>query len=208
MVSASLYPSASMAPYDISRNDFVNQNYQLLINNGFDMGSEQSLYPSSLNVVQAPGLLRPFPYQLPNNTAYFQPPQIKLAQTFPTNGAIYNGGIAPTLQPYTGLPYLQTAAPSLMSPQSLASSSSTPSQYGLTPSPIPFGKELHKADTKRKSKGKSATRNAAQAAKRGLLIGKQTRRNRGPNRRPAGTAFSNLLVGSFHLILDNGEDVS
>lgn len=193
MVSASVYPSVSIPLYDISRNDFVNQNYQVPINDGSNMGTE-SLYPPSLNEVPAPNYQYPLPSssQQPNNVAYFQPPQMGLTQPFPTGAIIYNGKIIPTFQPYTRFAHLQAQ---FISVPNLASSSSTPLQYGLTPCPVPLNNKVHKANPRRKPKEKCATENAKQSAKRALLIGKQLRRKRGPNKRPAGTAFSNLLVG-------------
>lgn len=74
--------------------------------------------------------------------------------------------------------------------------SSSSLYYALTPT-VPL--HVQKANPKPKSKGKQATRNVAQSAKRDLLIGK-LKRKRGPSKRPPGTAFLNLLVGLFRLI--------
>ena len=208
MSTTSIYSSVPRILFDIHRNDFVNQNYQVPVNDGFNMGSEESFYPPSLNEVQAPSFPYTINFQQQNNLPYSQPPQMGSAPTFPMNGVTYNGGMAPIFQPYTGIHYLQTPAPSFTTAPSLASSSSTSLRYPLTPSPIPLLKEVQKASpTKSKSKGKQVTRPAAQTAKVELLIGKP-KRKRGPNKRPPGTAFSNLLVGSFRLIPDNCKNVS
>ncbi|KAF8506094.1 hypothetical protein F5888DRAFT_502313 [Russula emetica] len=188
MATGTTHSSAPMPFYDIHRNDYVNQSYQVPVNNGFDTGSEESFYPMSLNGVQA----HPLHSQQPDNFAYFQS-QMGLAPTFQTN-VTYNGGMAPTFQPYTMLPHLQTLAPSFTMAPSLASSSSTSVQYPLTPSPIPSCKEVLKSNLKSKSRGKHITRNATQSSKRELLAAKP-RRKRGPNKRPPGTAFLNLLDG-------------
>ena len=207
MATATIYPSASAPLYDNKRNEFLNENYQVPINGGSDMGSEQPFYPPSLNGMLAPPFSYPLNFQQPNNLSYFQHPQMGLAQTFPTNGVMYNGGMAPTFQPFTGPPHYQALAPPFTMAPSLASSSSTSLQYGLTPSPVPFRKDLQKVNHKSKSSGKHTTRNAAQSAKREVLI-ENRRRKRGPNTRPPGTTFSNLLVGSSRLIADNSKNVS
>jgi hypothetical protein len=192
-----------MPLYDIHRNDFVNQNYQAPITNGFDMGSEESFNPLSLNEVQAPTFPYPLPFQQPNNLSYFQPPQMGLRPTFPTNQVAYNGGFTPTFQPYNAA-HFQTL-PSYTTALSPTSGPSTSLQGALTPSPAPLlQKKVLKANPKSKSRGKHVTRNAAQTAKGELLINKP-KRKRGPNKRPPGTAFSNLLVGSFRLIPDNSK---
>jgi hypothetical protein len=157
--------------------------------------------------VLAPTFSYPLHFQQQKNLSYFQPPQMGLTQPFLSNEVMYNGGMAPTFQPSTGFPHYQALAPPFTTAPSLATSYPTSLQYGLTPSPIPFGKGLQKANRKSKSSGKHTTRNAAQEAKRGVLIEKR-RRKRGPNTRPPGTTFSNLLVGSSRLIPDNSENVS
>ena len=207
MATTTVYSSAPMPLYDVHRSDFGNQNYQATIgNDGFGMGSEESFYPSTLNKVQAPSFPFPVPFQQPNNCSYFQPPQMGFAPTFPTNGVTYNGGLPPTLQPYNAATHFQTQ-PKFTMALSPTSDSSTSLQGGLTPSPIPLRKEMKKANPKSKSKGKRVTRNATQFAKGELLIGKP-KRQRGPNKRPPGTAFSTLLVRSFRLVSDNSKDVS
>lgn len=209
---AAIYSSAPMPLYDIHRNDFVNQDYQVPITDGFDMGSEESFNHLSLNVVQAPTFPYPLPFQQPNNLSYFQPPQVGLRPTFPTNQVAYNGGFtpgfAPTFQPYNAAQF-QTL-PSYTPALSSTSGPSTSLQGALTPSPAPLlQKKVRKANPKSKSKSrrKHVTRNATQTAKGELLISKP-KRQRGPNKRPPGTAFSNLLVGSFRLIPDNSKKTS
>ena len=201
MATAAIYSSALIPQYDNRRKDFLNQKYQFSTNDGFNMSFEDRYYPLSLDEVQAPIFQYPLPSQQPNNLSYFQTPQMDLVPTFPTNGVTYNGGMAPTFQPFTGLPHFQTQTSSYITAPSSSSgsstSSSTPLQYGLTPSPIPLRKGVQKANSKPKARGKRATRNAAQSVKRQLLIGKAKRKPRGPNKRPPGTAFSNLLVSSF-----------
>ncbi|KAF8500310.1 hypothetical protein F5888DRAFT_1633073 [Russula emetica] len=191
MATGTTNSSAPMPFYDIHRKDYVNQDYQVQVNNGFNTGSEESFYPMSLNEVQATAFQYPPPFQHPNRLAYFQP-QMGLAPTF-RNGVTYNGGMAPTFQPHPRLPYFQTSAPSFTTVPSSASSSSTLPQHPLTPSP-PLRKEVQKAKLKSKSSGKHVTRNATQSTKRELLAPKP-RRKRGPNKRPPGTAFLNLLDG-------------
>jgi hypothetical protein len=99
-------------------------------------------------------------------------------------------------QDYSYFPPQMGFAPYFQSRPSFASTLSPISGPSTsTPSPVPVRKEVHKA-TKPKPRGKRVTRNATQTAKGGLLIGKP-KRQRGPNKRPPGSAFSNLLVGSF-----------
>jgi hypothetical protein len=185
-----------MPLYDIHGNGYVNQNYQLPANNGFDTDSvsEETFFPSSLNEVQAPYFPSPLPFEQPNNAGYFQP-QTGSVPTFQTNGVTFNGGlpVASTFQQFTGFPHFQTQPPSLTTAPSLDSSSSTSLQYPLTPSP-PLRKEVQKANPKKKSKGKQVTRNATQTAKQ-EFIAPETSKKRGPNKRPQGTAFAALLVG-------------
>lgn len=137
MATTTPYSSAPIPSYDIRCNDFVNQNYQVPINDGFHMGSENPYYTPSLTEVQTPAL----PLHQPSSSSLY---------------------------------------------------------HALTPAAaVPSRVQL--ANPKPKSKGKQATRNVAQSAKRELLIGKP-KRKRGPNKRPPGTAFLDLLVGSFRLI--------
>jgi hypothetical protein len=184
---ATPYSSARMPVYGIHRNDLVNENFQATIgNDGIDMGSE-SFYPPSHNEVQAS-----YPYTLPfqKPNSYFQP-QMGFAPTFPTNGVVtYNGGFPPSFQPHNAVPYFQSR-PSFTPALSPISGPST-----STPSPVPVRKEEHKVLTKLKPRRKHATRNATQTAKGELLVGKPKKR-RGPNKRPPGSGFSNLLVGLF-----------
>lgn len=191
MATATIYSSAPVPLYDIHRDDFVNHDYEVPINDPFQMGFEESYSSHSLGGVQA--------YNFPQQTIYSQAPQMGLAPRFPN----YNGGMT-TFQPFTGPPqvYFQTPPP-LTAASSFASSSSS-FQYPLTPPPAPVCKEVQKANPKTKLNGKRVTRNVTQVAKRGLLSSKP-KKKRGPNKRPPGTAFSNLLVGSFRLIPDNSK---
>ena len=207
MAAAALSSSAPIRLCDMQRNDFLKEKYHAPINDSFDKGSEESFYPLSLNEVQAPTFPYPLPFQQPINLSYFQPSQMGCAPTFPANGVTYNGRMAPTFRPYTGPAYFQTPTTSFTAAPSLASSSSTSLQYPWTPSPVPLRKEVQKANTKSKSRGKRVTRNVTQSAKGELLIGKP-KGQRGPNKRPPGAAFSNLLVGSFCLIPDNSRTFS
>jgi hypothetical protein len=196
-----------MPLYDIHRKEYVNPNYQAAIgNDGVDVGSEGTFYPLSVNQVQAP-LAYPLQLQQANNCSYVQHPQMGFVPTFPTNGVMYNGGFPHTFQPYNAVPqyHPQPSFTPVLSPPT--SGPSTPSQGGpSTPSPVGLRKQVQKASAKSKSKGKSVTRNAAQTAKGQLLLGKP-KRQRGPNKRPPGTAFSSLLVRSYRLFLDNGRKV-
>ncbi len=221
MATSTMYSSVPRS-YDIYLNDLLNQDNQIPINDS-NIDSGESFNPLSDSGVQAYAL----PFQKPDNLSYFQVPQVGLPPTFPTNSVTYNGGIAPafpnnrvmynggivsafptngvtyngglppTSQPCTGLPYAQSSTPSLITAPSSASTSSTSLQYALTPPPHPLvHKKAQKVDSKSKSKGKRAAWNVTQSAKRGLFIG-QTKRRRGPNKRPSGTSFSELLVCSF-----------
>ena len=202
MATATYSSSAHKPLYDIHRNDFANQNYQVSINDGLNMGSQESFHPLSLNEVQAPDSPH-LPLQQSNNISYFQPPQMGFTPTFATNGVTYIGGMAPNFQPYSGLRYFQTPVPSFTTPPSLASSSSTSIQSPLTTSPF-LSRKGRKTNPKAKLRGKRVT---WQTAKGSLLIGKP-KRQRGPNKRPPGTAFSSLLVRPFRLVPDNSKNVS
>ncbi len=188
------YSSVPASLYDVHPNDFPNQGHQVPINRSFDVGSGKSFPAHSL-------FPYPLPFQQPNEVSYFQPPpQVELAPTFPTNGVAYNGGMAHNFQPYNAVPYLQTQ-PSFISASSTISDSSSSRQGALTPASAPsVRKQLQKANSKSKSDGKRVTRNATQYAMRELLTG-QPKRKRGPNKRPPGTSFSDLLVRSFRPLL-------
>jgi len=186
-----------MPLYDVHRNDFVNQNYQVTIGN--NMGSEGSHYLLSLNKVQAP-FAYPLPFQQQPNCSYSQQPQMGFAQSFPSNEITYHGGFPHTFQLHNAVPQSQ-GQPSFNTALSPTSGPLTPPQGGpLIPYPVPR-KAVQKATSKSKAKGKRVTRNAMQTAKGELLINKP-KRQRGPNKRPPGTAFSNLLVRSFRLVPD------
>jgi len=209
-----MYPSVPRPLFDIYHGDYLNQDYQAPINDNSGIESGESLYPQSDNGVHVPTFAYPLPFQKPNGLSYDQP-QVVLPPTFPNNGVTYDGGMAPafpnngvtysggplpTFQPYTALPYFQTRTPSFTTTPSLPStSSSTSLQQPLVPSPVPLvHKQVQKAHPKSKEKGKSVSRNAAQSAKQELL-GQTKRKKRGPNRRPGGTSFPELLVRSFRL---------
>ena len=180
MTTAVMHPSVP-TPYDTHPNDFLNQGYQVPINDTFGMGHGEYFYPPSINEVQPPNILYPAPFQHPNNVPYFEP-QV---------------GLAPTCQPYSAVPHFQTR-PSLTRTLSPASDpESSPSFQGTL---IPLSASLHKAQkasSKSKEKAKRTATNATQSAKRELL-GKLKRKRR-PNQRPPGTSFSELLVRLFRL---------
>ncbi len=227
MATSTIYSSVPRPLYDIYPNDLLNQDHQISVSDGSNIDSGESFYPMSDNGVQAPAFAYPLSFQKPDNLSYFQP-QVGLpptfsangvtysgemastfannvvtydwgmVPTFPTNGVMYNGGLPPTFQSYTGLPPSQTPAPSLITASSSASTSSS-LQHTFAPLPAPLVcKGAQKVNTKSKEKGKRATRNATQSVKRKLLTG-QPKRKRGPNKRPGGTSFSELLVRSIRL---------
>lgn len=185
MATATIYSSAPVPLYDIYRDDPSNHNYEVPINDQFEMSFEELYSSQSLNEVQA--------YSFPQQTTYSQVPQMGLARPFPK----YNGGMA-TFQPFTGVPQVSFQTPPPLTAASSFASSSSSLQYPLTPPPAPVCKEVQKANAKTKLNGKRATRNVTQVAKRGLLSSKP-KKKRGPNKRPPGTAFSNLLVSSSRI---------
>lgn len=200
MATATIHPSVP-TPLDIHSNDIFNQNYQAPINSTFGMGSGGSFYSPSLNRVQPPTFPYPLPFQHPN-VPYFEPSQVGPAPPFQSNQVTYNGGLPSTFQPYSAaVPHFQTQT-SFTTVLRPTYSSSTSLQGALTPSLASLSKKVQKANPKSKGNGKRATRNATQSAKRELLTGKAKRR-RGPNKRPPGTSFSDLLVRSFHLLPEN-----
>jgi hypothetical protein len=214
--ASTMYSSVPRPLFDLYPGDYLNQDYQTPINDNSGIESGESLYPQSDNGVQGPTFAYPLPFQKPNGLSYNQP-QVALPPTFPNNSVTYDGGMAPgflnngvtynggflptpTFQPYMALPCLQTRTPSFMTTPSLPStSSSTSLRQPLVPSPAPLvHKQVQKAHPKSKEKGKSISRNAAQSAKQELL-GQTKRKKRGPNRRPGGTSFPELLVRSSRL---------
>ena len=201
------YHTSSVPRYDIQRGGFLNENYQVPLSDLFGMGLAESFYPR----VQAPiSPCPPVAQQPTNNFPCFPPHQrMGLAPTPPsTLPAYYNGGLLPTFQPLNGVPQSQAqpSGPTSLTPSS-GPSTSLQSALPATPSLIslPIAQMVN---SKTKSKGKRAARIATQITKGQLLLGKP-RRKRGPNKRPTGTAFSNLLVRSFHLIPpDTSKNVS
>ena len=206
MSMATYHTSASVPRYDVQRGVFLNGNSQVPPNALFGMGLQGSFYPR----VQAP--VSPFPpvvQQPSNNFSHFPPHQMGLAPTLPSNlPAYYNGpggynvpgGLLPTFQPLNGVPQSQAQPVASTSLASSSEPSTSSLQNALPPTPSLISLPVAQQDnSKTKSKGKRAARIATQIAKGQLLIGKP-RRKRGPNKRPAGTAFSNLLVSSFRLI--------
>ena len=188
-----IYSSVPTPLYDI-HNDFLNQNYQVPNDGTFGMNTTEYFYTPSLNEVQIP-----LPH--PNNISFSKPPQVGLAPTFPTNRVTYNGGLPPTFQPYNAVPHsqAQSSFTTVLSP-TCGSSESTSLRGPLTPSSGPV--TLHQKKKEKGNPGKRATRNATQSAKHQLLTG-NPRQKRGPNKRPPGTSFSDLLVCSFRLLSDN-----
>jgi len=205
MAAATSNPSVPTYPYDIHPNDFLrifNQNYPFPVNGTFGMGPGESFYIPSLNEAQAPTFPYFLPSQHPNNLCHIKSSQAGLAPTFPTDRVTYNGGLPPTFQSYNAVPHLQIQ-PSFTTSLSRTSGSSTSLLSASTPSPASLLREkVHKANSKSKEKGKRATRNAAQSAKSELLTGNQ-KRKRGPNKRPPGTSFSELLVRSSRIFPAN-----
>ena len=200
MPMATYHTSAPVRRYDIQCGGFPNGGYQVSHKDHFDMGLQGSFYPQ----VQAPISPRPPVVQQPtNNFSRFPPNQMGPAPTPPSNLHAYysNGGQLPTFQPLNGVPRSQSQ-PSGSTSISPSAGPSTSLQGALPAAPGPSlvsSPVAQNVSAKTKSKGKRAARIATQTAKGQLLIGKP-RRKRGPNKRPAGTAFSNLLVGSFRLI--------
>lgn len=202
MATATVYSSVPTAPYDIHPNGFLNQNYEVPNDGTFGMGSAESFYPPPLNEAQTPTFPYSLPFQHPDNLSYFKPPQVGLVPTFPTNRVTYSGGLQPTSQPYNAVPHhlqSQSLSTTVLSP---SGDPSTSLQGALTLSAASLRKKIQKTNKKSKGRGKSATGNVTQSAKRELLSG-NPRRKRRPNKRPPGTSFSDLLVRSFRSLSDN-----
>ena len=201
MAKATTSSSVPTPSYNIHPNDIRPgvhnhwQNYDVPVH-GMRTGQ---VFSPSLNEAQALSSPYPLPFPYSNNLSYFKPPlQVGLTPPFPTfatNGATYN--LAPPSH-FQAQPSFSTLSPN--------PGPSTSLQGALThpPASVPPRKTLHKADPKEKGKGKRATRNVTQPAKRELLTA-NWKRKRTPIKRPPGTSFSELLVCSFRLLSDNKE---
>jgi hypothetical protein len=169
--------SIPTSSYDILYNDYVHPSYMAPIDGRFDTGSGESFYPLPFDGVLAP--------------------------TFPElNNVFHNhspdGGLSPAFPTYNAVPHFQTQPLFTRTPSS-SSGSSTSLEPTLAPAP-----NLLLGDLPRLYPGLDgnlAQLIAAPPAKSEVAV--SVRRSRGPNKRPPGTGFADLMVRSFHLFLGN-----
>lgn len=163
-----MYP-APAPPYDIhsSHPSYVNR-----FSGHFNTGSGEPFYPQQpYNRLLAPT------FQSPHATLYHQPPDGGLASAFPTNDFTFDGTrrLAPAFQYNEMLP-LSTNTPSSSSLSLLFGATSTPPGPSLGNVP-----QLYPQLEDNLPPPPVSPR-------------PRRRRTRGPNRRPPGTGFSELLV--------------
>ena len=161
--------------YDIYPKDFAHPSYSDQFNGGFNTGSGEPFYPQQ----DFSGMLPTF--QNPNGMTYYQAPEGRQASAFQPNGYTFDGRIAPaSAMQYNYMPPLPRNIPS-----SSALSSSSPTSFGNIPQLLP-GLE-----------GNIQPTAAAHAHVTSL------RRARGPNKRPPGTGFAQLLVRFISFFLSH-----
>jgi hypothetical protein len=193
--------------YDIFPKDFVHPSYAGQLNgqfNGqFNVGSEEPVYPQySFNEVLAPA------FQDPNSSFYHQAPNGGLlASAFQQNGYAFNGGPARTFQ-QNGYTFGGGPAPAFQyqmspfsghTPGSSSQLSSSSFETTLTP-PGPSLESILQQFPQAELQENILQPPSAEPAP--VTSG---RRTRGPNRRPPGTGFTDLLVRfiSFHLVSES-----
>jgi hypothetical protein len=179
--------SAPTPQFDINRKDFVHPGYANPFN-GFNTGSGGPFYPQqqqSFDEMSAPL------FPIPDGVSFHQPPDGGLPSIFQPNGFNFGGGLAPAFQ-YNSV---QVPSPLLRTPSS-SSQSSLSFEATLRPSPGPsFGNvpQLYPEPERKLPKPRGIGRARKSPSKRP--------RKRGPNKRPANTGYSYLLVRfSPHLV--------
>lgn len=161
--------------YDILQNDYVHETYMAPIDGRFDTGTGESFYPLSLNEVLAPT------FPKPNNVFFNQCP---------------DGGLSPAFPTYNAVPHFQTPHSFTRTP-----SSSSGSSTSLEPSPnlsLGDSPQLYPEQEDNLSQPIATPPAKSEVATSG-------RRSRGPNKRPPGTGYADLVVRSFHLVLNNNK---
>jgi len=167
-LSLSTMCSVPTSSRDILHNDYLHQSYIAPFDGCFDTGSRESFYPLPFDGVLAPT------FPKPNNVSYNQFPY---------------GGLSPAFPTYDAVPHFQPP-PSFTRTQSSSSGSSTSLEPTLTPSP-----NLLLGDLPRhypELEGNPTQLIAEPPAKSEVVI--SVRRSRGPNRRPPGTGFADMMV--------------
>ena len=163
--------------YDIYPKDFAHPSYSDQFNGGFNTGSGESFYPQQ----DFSGMLPTF--QNPNGMNYYQAPEGRQASAFQPNGYTFDGRIAPaSVMQYNYMPPFPRNIPSS---SALSSSSSTSFGATLTPPGPLFG------NTPQLLPGLEGNIQPTAAAHAHVT---SHRRARGPNKRPPGTGFAQLLV--------------
>ena len=157
--------------YDIRPKDYAHLSFAGHFNGHFNTGSGELSYPQhNFNGMVAPNFQDP-------NTFYQQPPDgVLLASSYRQNAYAYDGGLAPAFQ-------YQTSRLSGNTPSS--SSLSSPFETTLTPPPGPSFENIPQLYPEL-LRDNSPQQTAAPHARH--------RRTRGPNKRPPGTGFADLLV--------------
>jgi hypothetical protein len=163
--------------YDIYPKDFAHPSYADQFNGQFNTGSGEPFYPQQ----DFSGMLPTF--QNPNGITYYQAPEGGLASSFQPNEYTFDGRIAPASALQYN--YMSPLPRNIPSSRSLSSSSSTSFGATLTPPGPLFGNIPQLLPGLEGNIQPSGAAHAHVASHR---------RARGPNKRPPGTGFAQLLV--------------